>query len=71
MNRLSKTKSVVFLNWRFSLFLKEAFFPDFITLDGSFELIKKVWFYNDPFGNVLISLLLSYLKQYSRNTQVS
>ena len=32
MNRLNKTESAVFLYCRFSLFLKDPFFPDYLLL---------------------------------------
>ena len=32
MNGLNKTESAVFLNCRFSLFLKDPFFPDYLEI---------------------------------------
>ena len=32
MNRLNKTEFAVFLNCKFSLFLKDPFFPDYLEL---------------------------------------
>ena len=34
MNKLNKTESAVFLYCRFSLFLKDPFFPDYVLTAG-------------------------------------
>ena len=41
INRLNKTESAVFLYCRFSLFLKDLFFPDYLELQSHFNLFSN------------------------------
>ena len=60
MNRLNKTKSAVFLYCRFSLLLKEPFFPDYLEVatavvvpggvGNSFQHTSIYFLYSVPTG---------------------